>query len=71
MEKYILPDIPNYHQLDVYLKHGGFESVKKAFQQAQMQASSLSPEGGINNISIENSLAISSFVLFGKPWKKL
>ncbi|MHA1149810.1 MAG: hypothetical protein ACTSR8_16365 [Promethearchaeota archaeon] len=44
--------------------------ARKAFRQAELQANSLGPEGG-TNISIENSLAISSFVLFGKPWKKL
>ncbi len=28
--KLILPDIPNLHQLDVYLQHGGFEAYRKA-----------------------------------------
>ncbi len=28
--KLILPDIPNLHQLDVYLQHGGFEGYRKA-----------------------------------------
>jgi NADH-quinone oxidoreductase subunit F len=34
MEKILLPDIPNLHQLDVYLLNGGFESAKKAFQKS-------------------------------------
>ncbi|MHA1485995.1 MAG: hypothetical protein ACTSSC_02355, partial [Promethearchaeota archaeon] len=31
----------------------------------------LSPEEGVKNIDLEGSLAISSYMLFGKPWKKL
>ena len=31
----------------------------------------LSPEEGVKNIDLEGSLAISSFMLFAKPWKKL
>lgn len=31
MEKILLPEIPNLHQLDVYRQHGGYESAKKAF----------------------------------------
>ena len=34
MEKNLLPDIPNLHLLDVYLKNGGFEAAKKAFQKS-------------------------------------
>jgi NADH-quinone oxidoreductase subunit F len=34
MEKILLPDIPNLHQLDVYLHNGGFESAKKVFQKS-------------------------------------
>ncbi len=30
MEKYILPEIKNYHQLDVYEQHGGYAALKKA-----------------------------------------
>ncbi len=45
--------------------------AKRAYEQAELKASNLSPEEGINNITVENSLGISSFVLFGKPWKKL
>lgn len=32
MEKYILPDIPNLHQIDVYEQHGGYAALKKALQ---------------------------------------
>jgi hypothetical protein len=31
----------------------------------------LSVEEGIKNIDLESSLAISSFVIYGRPWKKL
>jgi hypothetical protein len=31
----------------------------------------LSAEEGVKNIDLEGSLAISSYMLFGKPWKKL
>lgn len=34
MEKILLPDIENYHRLDVYLKHGGYSAAKKAFTQS-------------------------------------
>ncbi len=30
MEKYILPEIQNYHQIDVYEQHGGYGALKKA-----------------------------------------
>jgi NADH-quinone oxidoreductase subunit F len=30
MEKYILPDIPDYHTLSVYEQHGGYGAFKKA-----------------------------------------
>ena len=33
MEKILLPDIENLHQLNVYTAHGGFTAAKKAFQQ--------------------------------------
>jgi NADH-quinone oxidoreductase subunit F len=32
MEKYILPEITNYHQIDVYEHHGGYAALKKAMQ---------------------------------------
>ncbi|NUN68428.1 MAG: NADH-quinone oxidoreductase subunit NuoF [Bacteroidetes bacterium] len=32
MEKYILPEIPNYHQIDVYEQHGGYAALKKVLQ---------------------------------------
>ena len=31
MEKLILPDIPDYHKLDVYEAHGGYAMLRKAF----------------------------------------
>ena len=30
MEQYLLPQIPNYHQIDVYESHGGYAALKKA-----------------------------------------
>ncbi|MDE3057355.1 MAG: NADH-quinone oxidoreductase subunit NuoF [Bacteroidota bacterium] len=30
MERYILPDIPNFHEIDVYEQHGGYSALKKA-----------------------------------------
>jgi NADH-quinone oxidoreductase subunit F len=30
MERYILPEIPNYHTLEVYEQHGGYGALKKA-----------------------------------------
>ncbi|MCX6149100.1 MAG: NADH-quinone oxidoreductase subunit NuoF [Ignavibacteriales bacterium] len=32
MEKILLPEISNLHQIDVYLENGGYEAAKKAFQ---------------------------------------
>jgi NADH-quinone oxidoreductase subunit F len=34
MEKILLPDISNLHWIDVYIKNGGYEAVKKAFQKS-------------------------------------
>lgn len=31
MEKILLPEIPNFNQIEIYLANGGFESAKKAF----------------------------------------
>ncbi|MDP4115596.1 MAG: NADH-quinone oxidoreductase subunit NuoF [Bacteroidota bacterium] len=31
MEKIVLPEIKDYHLIDVYIKNGGYESAKKAF----------------------------------------
>jgi NADH-quinone oxidoreductase subunit F len=28
-QKVLLPDIPNYHQIDVYTKHGGYEMLRQ------------------------------------------
>ncbi|MGD0339001.1 MAG: NADH-quinone oxidoreductase subunit NuoF [Bacteroidota bacterium] len=30
MEKLILPDIPNFHQIDIYEQHGGYSALRKA-----------------------------------------
>ncbi len=30
MERYILPEIPNFHTLEVYEEHGGYSALKKA-----------------------------------------
>jgi NADH-quinone oxidoreductase subunit F len=30
MDRYILPEIPNYHKLEVYEEHGGYGALKKA-----------------------------------------
>ena len=30
MEKFILPDIPDYHKIDVYESHGGYQMLRKA-----------------------------------------
>ncbi|MHA1490229.1 MAG: hypothetical protein ACTSRI_11315 [Promethearchaeota archaeon] len=45
--------------------------AKKAVNLAEHQIQSMESDEGIFNISIESNLAISSFVLFGKPEKKL
>ncbi len=52
MEKIVLPEIENFHQLDVYVEHGGYKSVKKAFEQStddiidQVKKSGLRGRGG-------------------------
>ncbi len=52
MEKILLPEIENLHQLDVYVKNGGYESAKKAFSQSpddiieQVKKSGLRGRGG-------------------------
>jgi len=52
MEKVLLPEIENLHQLDVYIKNGGYESTKKAFSQSpddiieQVKKSGLRGRGG-------------------------
>lgn len=32
--KILLKDIPNYHQIEVYRQHGGYETIKKALQKS-------------------------------------
>jgi len=34
MEKIVLPDIENLHQIDVYIANGGYQAVRKAFSQS-------------------------------------
>jgi NADH-quinone oxidoreductase subunit F len=52
MEKIVLPDIENLHQIDVYVEHGGYKAVKKAFAQStddiidQVKKSGLRGRGG-------------------------
>jgi NADH-quinone oxidoreductase subunit F len=52
MEKIVLPEIENFHQLDVYIEHGGYKSAKKAFEQStddiidQVKKSGLRGRGG-------------------------
>ena len=52
MEKIVLPDIPHFNQIDVYLAKGGFESARKAFKQTsdeiidQVKKSGLRGRGG-------------------------
>lgn len=52
MEKILLPEIENLHQLDVYVNNGGYESAKKAFSQSpddiieQVKKSGLRGRGG-------------------------
>ena len=52
MEKIVLPDIPNLHEIDVYVNNGGFEAAKKAFKQSpddiidQVKKSGLRGRGG-------------------------
>ncbi len=37
MEKIVLPEIENLHQLDVYLQNGGYDAAKSAFKQTTDQ----------------------------------
>ncbi len=52
MEKILLPEIPNLHQIDVYIQNGGYEAAKLAFQQIpddlidQVKKSGLKGRGG-------------------------
>ncbi|GAB6281470.1 MAG: NADH-quinone oxidoreductase subunit NuoF [Ignavibacterium sp.] len=52
MEKILLPEIPNFHQIDVYIQNGGYEAAKLAFQQTpddiidQVKKSGLKGRGG-------------------------
>jgi len=52
MEKIVLPDIKDFHKLEVYLQHGGYTAAKKAFSQStddiidQVKRSGLRGRGG-------------------------
>ncbi len=52
MEKIVLPDIKDIHQIDVYLQNGGFTAIKKALSQTpddiidQVKKSGLRGRGG-------------------------
>jgi NADH-quinone oxidoreductase subunit F len=52
MEKIVLPEIENLHQIDVYTANGGYKSAKKAFDQSpddiidQVKRSGLRGRGG-------------------------
>lgn len=52
MEKIVLPDIKDFHKLEVYLQHGGYSAAKKAFEQTpddiidQVKRSGLRGRGG-------------------------
>jgi len=37
MEKIVLPEIENFHQIDVYTQHGGYETARLAFTQTTDQ----------------------------------
>jgi len=37
MEKIVLPEIENFHQLDVYIQNGGYEAARSAFTQTTDQ----------------------------------
>jgi NADH-quinone oxidoreductase subunit F len=52
MEKIVLPEIENLHQIDVYVEHNGYKAAKKAFEQStddiidQVKKSGLRGRGG-------------------------
>jgi NADH-quinone oxidoreductase subunit F len=52
MEKIVLPEIDNLHQIDVYVEHNGYKAAKKAFEQStddiidQVKKSGLRGRGG-------------------------
>lgn len=52
MEKIVLPEIKDFHKLEVYLQHGGYSAAKKAFGQStddiidQVKRSGLRGRGG-------------------------
>jgi NADH-quinone oxidoreductase subunit F len=52
MEKIVLPDIENFHQVETYLQHGGYTAIKKTLSQStddiidQVKKSGLRGRGG-------------------------
>lgn len=52
MEKIVLPEIENLHQIDIYVEHNGYKAAKKAFEQStddiidQVKKSGLRGRGG-------------------------
>ncbi len=52
MEKIVLPDIENFHQIETYLRHDGYTAIKKALSQStddiidQVKKSGLRGRGG-------------------------
>ena len=45
--------------------------ARKMTKLIEQEFNELSADEGIKNIDVQNSLAISSYMLFGKPWRKL
>lgn len=45
--------------------------ARKTVEIAEQKFKNLAAEEGIKNISLENSYSISSYILFGMPWKRL
>jgi len=61
----------NYSQGISLLKSRQECMSKKMTKLVEEKFKTLSEEQGIVNIDLESSLAISSYILFGKPWKNL
>ncbi|MFX1406792.1 MAG: hypothetical protein ACFFBW_07550 [Promethearchaeota archaeon] len=61
----------NYSQGIALLKARQECMAKKMTKLVEEKFQTLSEEEGIINIDLESSLAISSYILFGKPWKTI
>lgn len=46
-EKIILKDIPDLHQIDVYIQNGGYQQIKKALQMQPMQIIDIVKKSGL------------------------